>query len=68
MVFILAEAARYVVLVWQTRRIGIGFTRQDILATLVFCILILVFRELTMLAGLTGGIGEWIAQAGVPHG
>ncbi len=67
-VFILAEAARYAVLVWQTRRIGIGFTRQDILATLAFGILILAFRELTMLAGLTGGIGEWIAHAGVSHG
>lgn len=67
-VFIFAEAARYAVLVWRKRRVGIGFIRQDILATVVFFVMILAFRELTMIVGLTGGIGEWITQAGVSHG
>ena len=67
-VFIAAEAARYVVLLFRQRSAGIGFTRQDILATSVFVVLIFAFRELTMLAGLTGGIADWIAQANIFHG
>ena len=66
-VFIFAEAVRYAVLVWRKRLAGIGFTRQDILATIMFFILVVAFRELTMVVGLTGGIDEWIAQAGLPH-
>ncbi len=67
-VFVLAEAARYVVLVLRTRRAGIGFTRQDILATASFFAMIFVFRELTMLVGISGGIEEWISDARTSHG
>lgn len=62
-VFIIAEVARYGALMWQTRREGIGFTRQDMIATITFIILIFVFRELSMLIGFTGGVSEWISQA-----
>ena len=62
-VFVVAEMTRYAVLMWQTRNEGIGFTRQDIFATVIFILLIFVFRELTMLIGVTGGVGEWISEA-----
>ena len=66
-VFVLAEVVRYVVLMWQKRSQGIGFARQDIIATVIFIVLALLFRELTMLIGLTGGIGDWIIQAQTAH-
>jgi hypothetical protein len=56
------------VLMWQKRRAGIGFTRQDIAATFLFIVMIFVFRELTMLVGLTGGINDWIIQANIFNG
>ena len=62
-IFVVAEMARYASLMWLKRSAGIGFTRQDILATIVFIILVFVFREITMLIGITGGISEWISQA-----
>ncbi|MGB5078403.1 MAG: hypothetical protein WBO17_13070, partial [Sphingorhabdus sp.] len=67
-VFILAEVVRYAVLVWRKHRVGISFTRQDVVATIVFVGMICAFRELTMVLGLTEGVGEWIAQANVFHG
>jgi O-antigen/teichoic acid export membrane protein len=67
-VFVVAEAVRYAVLMWQKRRAGIGFTRQDIAATFLFIVMIFVFRELTMLVGLTGGINDWIIQANIFNG
>lgn len=66
-VCVLAEIVRYVVLMWQKRSQGIGFARQDIIATVIFILLALLFRELTMLIGLTGGIGDWIIQAQTAH-
>ena len=66
-VFVLAEVVRYVILMWQKRSQGIGFARQDIIATVIFIVLALLFRELTMLIGLTGGIGDWIIQAQTAH-
>ena len=66
-VCVLAEVIRYVVLMWQKRSQGIGFARQDIIATVIFIVLALLFRELTMLIGLTGGIGDWIIQAQTAH-
>lgn len=67
-VFVVAEAARYLVLMVKQRSAGVAFSRQDILATLIFIILIFAFRELTMLVGLTGGIGDWLQQAGIRNG
>lgn len=66
-VFVLAEIARYGTLMWQKRREEVGFARQDIIATGVFFALAFLFREMSMLAGLTGGIGAWILQAGTPY-
>ena len=57
-----AEAARYGVLVVRKRKIGLGFTRQDIAMTLLFVLLILFFREMTMFVGLTEGLYGWLEQ------
>lgn len=57
-----AEAARYAVLVLRTRKIGLGFTRQDIAMTLLFLLLVFGFRELTMIVGLTEGLSGWFEQ------
>ncbi|MFN3620496.1 oligosaccharide flippase family protein [Sphingorhabdus sp.] len=66
-VFVFAEMVRYAALMWLKRKQGIGFARQDVIATVVFIILAFAFRELTMLVGLTGGVSEWITQASMPH-
>lgn len=57
-----AEAVRYGVLVLGQRKVGLGFTRQDIAMTLFFLCLLLGFRELTMLVGLTQGFSGWVEQ------
>lgn len=65
--FVVAEVVRYAILMWQKQRQGIGFALQDIIATTILVILAFGFRELSMLVGLTGGVSEWIMQAGIPH-
>ena len=60
---VVGEAARYAVLAWSKRAHGISFLRQDIAATALLLIAIIVFRELTHLIGLTTGILGWIAEA-----
>jgi O-antigen/teichoic acid export membrane protein len=67
-IFVLAEAIRYAVLAWRKRGVGLSFLRQDAALTFLFFILIFVFREASMLAGLTGGIDAWLTQAGLSHG
>lgn len=67
-VFLMAEAVRYTMLAWRGSAAGLGFARQDIVMTMLFFILIVLFREGTMLLGLTDGIGGWIAEARVSHG
>ena len=64
--FVLADAVRYAMLAWRKRGVGLSFLRQDAALTLFFLLLIFLFREATMLAGLTEGIGAWLAQAGTP--
>ncbi|MGB7409129.1 MAG: oligosaccharide flippase family protein [Pontixanthobacter sp.] len=66
-VFVAAEAVRYLVLALQNRLLGMGFTRQDIALTALFGGFIVMFRELTMMLGLTGGVDEWVALAQVSH-
>lgn len=61
--FFVAEFLRYVVLTVRKRSVGLAFLRQDLIATLLFFGLVLLFREVTMLFGLTSGIGGWLAQA-----
>ena len=67
-IFVLAEAIRYAVLAWRKRGVGLSFLRQDAALTILFFILIFVFREASMLAGLTGGVEAWLTQAGLSHG
>lgn len=57
------DAARYVVLVWRKRAYGISFIRQDLAATAFFFLLIVIFREMGNLIGLTGGVLSWLAEA-----
>ncbi|MEZ5734619.1 MAG: oligosaccharide flippase family protein [Novosphingobium sp.] len=61
--FALSETARYIILAWRQRVNGLSFLRQDIGATLLFFITILVAREFTGLLGITGGITSWVTQA-----
>ena len=66
-VFVFVEMVRYAALMLQKRIQGIGFARQDIVATTFFVALAFLFRELSGIVGLTGGVSAWIAQASVPH-
>lgn len=68
MIFVGAEAARYVVLAWRKHGIGLSFLGQDIGMTVLFFALILIFRESTSYLGLTGGIADWIREAQRPYG
>lgn len=61
-VLVFAEVLRYAMLVFGKRRMGLGFSRQDLAMTLFFLSLVLVFREMTMVAGLTGGLTGWVEQ------
>lgn len=63
-----AEAIRYCVLVWRKRAAGLNFAWQDILLTLLFFVLIFLFREATYLAGLTGSIADWAIEGQKMHG
>lgn len=67
-VFVLAEVIRYAVLAWRKRGVGLSFLRQDVALTLLFFGLIFLFREVTMVVGLTGGVADWLAQARTSHG
>lgn len=64
--FVIADAVRYAMLAWRKRGVGLSFLRQDAALTLFFLVLIFLFREATMLAGLTEGVGSWLAQVGAP--
>ena len=66
-VFVLAEAIRYVVLVLRQRSLGLSFIRHDVLMLAFFIGLILLFREATALLGLTDGLAGWQAQALISH-
>ncbi len=65
--FVLADAVRYAMLAWRKRGIGLSFLRQDAALTLLFFLLIFLFRELSFAAGLTGGVDAWLAQARMAH-
>ena len=67
-VFVLAEAIRYAVLAWRKRGVGLSFLRQDAALTILFFLLIFVFREASMFAGLSGGVDAWMNQARLSHG
>lgn len=65
--FVFADAVRYAMLAWRKRSVGLSFLRQDAALTLLFAVLIILFREATMAAGWTSGIAGWIAAAGLLH-
>lgn len=65
--FVFADAARYAMLAWRKRGVGLSFLRQDAALTLVFILLIILFREATLLAGWTTGIEGWFEQARRPY-
>lgn len=67
-VFVFAEAVRYLVLTWRKRGAGLSFVRQDIALTIVFFLLILLLREAGSLLGITGGIADWIREGRQVHG
>jgi len=67
-VFVVSEAGRYAVLAWRKRGVGLSFLRQDAAMTLLFFLLVILFREASMLAGLTGGLEAWMSQARMAHG
>ena len=61
-VLVLAESLRYMVLMLGKRRNGLGFSRQDVAMTLCFFVLVLIFREMTMIFGVTDGLSGWLEQ------
>lgn len=65
--FVFADAARYAMLAWRKRGVGLSFLRQDAALTLLFVLLIIILREATMLAGWTTGIEGWLEQARLPY-
>ncbi len=65
--FVFADAARYAMLAWQKRSVGLSFLRQDAALTILFVLLIILFREATMLAGWTTGVEGWLEQARRPY-
>lgn len=65
--FVFADAVRYAMLAWRKRGVGLSFLRQDAALTLLFAVLIILFREATMFAGWTSGTAGWIAAAGLLH-
>src|SRR3546814_15520804 len=66
LVFVLADAVRYAMLAWRKRGVGLSFLRQDAALTLFFFLLIFLFRDATMLLGLTEGVDFWFAPARMP--
>ena len=66
-VFVLAELVRYVVLMSRKMSQGVGFAWQDVIPTVIFILLALLIRKLTILIGLTGGMSDWIIQAQTAH-
>jgi len=57
-----AELVRYAALVVTKRHAGLGFSRQDLLMTLLFIVLTCVFREALSMTGLTRGLSGWLEQ------
>jgi O-antigen/teichoic acid export membrane protein len=56
LVLSMGEVVRYIVLWTFSRRQHLGFGRDDLALSLVFLGLVLVFREMLALVGLSGGI------------
>lgn len=61
-VLVLAECLRYIVLMLGKRRNGLGFSWQDVAMTVCFFVLVVIFREMTMIIGVTDGLSGWLEQ------
>jgi len=55
----LADAIRYLPVMWAQRREQVSFLRQDVVATIAMIAAFLVIREFSGLIGLTGGLESW---------
>jgi O-antigen/teichoic acid export membrane protein len=55
----LADAVRYVPIMWAQHREKLSFLTHDFFLTLLLFGLAIAFREITFLIGLTGGLDEW---------
>jgi O-antigen/teichoic acid export membrane protein len=61
-ILVFAELFRYMALMVGNRRLGLGFSRQDLMMTILFIALAFIFRQTSMLIGLTGGVASWVEQ------
>jgi O-antigen/teichoic acid export membrane protein len=61
-ILVFAELFRYMALMVGNRRLGLGFSRQDLMMTILFIALAFIFRQTSMLMGLTGGVASWVEQ------
>ena len=61
-ILVMAELLRYATLMFGIRRMGLGFSRQDIVLTTCFVLLVFLFRELTFVVGITSGLAGWVEQ------
>lgn len=66
--FVVADGARYAMLAWRKRGVGLSFLRQDAALTVLFFVLIVLFREATMIIGLTDGIAGWLRELRASYG
>jgi O-antigen/teichoic acid export membrane protein len=55
----LADAIRYVPVMWAQRREHVSFLRQDVAATVAMIAAVLLLRELSGLIGVTSGLEGW---------
>ncbi|MEE4538488.1 MAG: oligosaccharide flippase family protein [Erythrobacter sp.] len=58
-VIVAGEFVRFCMLSLRQRALGIGFARQDLAATMLLIICIVVFREASGLVGITSGLDGW---------
>ena len=61
-VLVFAELFRYSAQAASKRSMGLGFSRQDVMMTLLFIASSFIFREVSSLMGLTGGVMAWVEQ------
>lgn len=66
--FVVAEAARYIVLSWTKRAAGLSFVRHDFVLTIAFVVLVMLFREITFALGVTGSFNDWIREGMAVNG
>lgn len=58
-----ADLFRYLPVIWAQRREGLSFLRQDVMLTSLLMFLVILFRYVSGLIGLTTGLEGWADQA-----